>query len=160
MKATYSDAFREQALVKVYSRGHRTIKEVSAELQVDFHTLKHWMKKASVPKNIAKPTTDKRPNDWSASEKLTALQESHSLSGEGLNAWCREKGLFAHHLTSWKAEFCAPQSPVSGEQLRSIKEENLSLKKEILRKDKALAEAAALLVLQKKFRTLWEDEEK
>ena len=31
--------------------------------------------------------------------------------------------------------------------------------KEIQRKDKALAEAAALLVLQKKFQALWEDAE-
>jgi hypothetical protein len=44
--------------------------------------------------------------------------------------------------------------------MRTLKDENDSLKKEILRKDKALAEAAALLVLQKKFRALWEDEEK
>jgi hypothetical protein len=40
-----------------------------------------------------------------------------------------------------------------------LSKENAKLKKEIDRKDKALAEAAALLVLQKKFRALWEDEE-
>lgn len=160
MKTAYSEAFIEQALVKVFSRGQRTIKEVAAELHVDFYTLKYWMKRTSLPKNKARPTTDKRPNDWSASEKLTALQESHSLSGEALNAWCREKGLFAHHLTTWKAEFCAPQAPVPAAQMRTLKDENINLKKEILRKDKALAEAAALLVLQKKFRALWEDEEK
>lgn len=82
------------------------------------------------------------------------------MSGEALNAWCWERGLFGHHLTSWKEEICAPQSSVTAPQLRTLKDDNISLKKEILLKDKALAEAAALLVLQKKFRALWEDEEK
>ena len=40
-----------------------------------------------------------------------------------------------------------------------LKEENAALKRELVRKEKALAEAAALLVLQKKFRALWEDQE-
>lgn len=160
MKTAYSEAFIEQALVKVFSRGQRTIQEVATELHIGFHTLKHWMRRSSVPKNKAKPTTDKRPADWSAVEKLTALHETHAVSGEALNVWCRERGLFAHHLTSWKVEFCAPKTQLPTAQMRTLKDENVSLKKEILRKDKALAEAAALLVLQKKFRVLWEDEEK
>lgn len=160
MKTAYSEAFIEQALVKVFSRGQRTIKEVAAELHINLHTLKNWMKRISVPKSKVRPTTDKRPTDWTAAEKLTALQETHALSGDALNAWCREKGVFTHHLTSWKDEFCAPKTPVPAAQMRTLKDENVNLKKEILRKDKALAEAAALLVLQKKFRALWEDEEK
>lgn len=145
MKATYTEAFIEQALVKVFSRGQRTIKEVAAELHINLHTLKNWMKRTSVPKNKAMPTTDKRPSDWTAAEKLTALQETHALSGEALNSWCRERGLFAHHLISWKEEFCAPKAPMPAVQMRTLKDENVSLKKEIQRKDKALAEAAALL---------------
>lgn len=49
MKATYTEAFIEQALVKVFSRGQRTIKEVAAELHINLHTLKNWMKRTSVP---------------------------------------------------------------------------------------------------------------
>lgn len=44
--------------------------------------------------------------------------------------------------------------------MRTLKDENTRLKRELVRKDKALAEAAALLILQKKFRALWEDEDK
>ena len=160
MKQVYSEAFIEQALIKVFSRGSRTIKDVADELQIHIYTLKHWMKRNSVPKRQAIPTTDKRPADWTPAEKLNALQETHALSDEALNVWCREKGLFAHHLTAWKEDFCAPKVPIPASQMRTLKDENSSLKKEIQRKDKALAEAAALLVLQKKFRALWEDEEK
>ena len=77
-----------------------------------------------------------------------------------MQAWCRERGLFAHHLSDWKAAFCAPgKETVPGlREVRSLKDENAQLKRELVRKEKALAEAAALLVLQKKFRALWADE--
>lgn len=45
-KTTYSEAFKEQALVKVYNRGHRTIQAVADELNLSVFTLKNWMKKA------------------------------------------------------------------------------------------------------------------
>ena len=44
--------------------------------------------------------------------------------------------------------------------MRSLKDENVRLKRDLVRKDKALAEAAALLILQKKFRALWDGEDK
>jgi len=108
-----------------------------------------------------KPLTAKRPQDWSPEARLRALQESHGLSGEALNAWCREHGLFAHHLAEWKAAFCTPSKPANGRneasEVRALKAENQRLERELTRKDKALAEAAALLVLQKKYRALLGD---
>ena len=106
-------------------------------------------------------TKEQRPQDWSAEEQLVALHETHGLSGEALHAWCREKGLFAHHLTGWKTAFCANGKAAPGtREIRTLKDENEQLKRELARKEKALAEAAALLVLQKKFRALWEGEVK
>jgi transposase-like protein len=161
MKATYTPGFIEQALVKLYSRGDRTVKSVAEELNVNYPTIKNWMKRASAKQISSVATKEKRPQDWSAADQLTALQESHALSGEPLNAWCRERGLLAHHLSGCKAAFCAEEKTAPAtRELRGLKDENEQLKRELLRKDKALAEAAALLVLQKKFRALWEDEVK
>lgn len=167
MKLTYSAAFIEQALVKVYSRGNRTIQSVAEELNINPYTIKNWMRnKVKENRNAPDITAkEKRPQDWRAEEQLLALQESHVLSGEALNAWCRERGLFAHHLTRWKAAFCSPQKVTAAglpdrRECRSLKDENEQLKRELTRKDKALAEAAALLILQKKFRALWEGEVK
>ena len=161
MNASYSKAFVEQALVKVFSRGNRTVESVADELNMNYHTLKGWMKRGSVSKNRGLAKKEKRPQDWSAEEQLLALQESHSLSGEELNAWCREHGVFAHQLTGWKTAFCAEDKAAPGHrELRVLKDENDQLKRELVRKEKALAEAAALLILQKKFRALWEDEVK
>lgn len=162
MKATYSDAFIEQALVKIYARGNRSVRDVTDDLNVSYHTVKNWMRNKSADKHKAVAIREKRPQDWAAEEQLLALQESHGLSGEALQAWCRERGLFPHHLTSWKAAFCIePKEATSGSRdLRTLKDEIVVLKREAVRKDKALAEAAALLILQKKFRALWEDEDR
>ena len=107
MKITYSEAFIEQSLVKVFSRGDRTIRSVAEDLNVGFFTLKNWMKRKSVGKRSVSKTKEKRPQDWCTEKQLVELHETHGLSGEALHAWCRERGLFAHHLTSWGTAFCA-----------------------------------------------------
>jgi len=161
MKQKYSEAFIEQAVVKLLSRGKRTVREVALELNVSYHTAKNWMKRGHPERAGASAGKEKRPQDWSSSEQLHALNETHGLSGEALQAWCRERGVFAHHLASWKAAFCAPaKAAADAGQWRGLKEENEQLRRELLRKEKALSEAAALLMLQKKFRALWEDEVK
>ena len=161
MKQKYSEEFVEQAVVKLLSRGKRTVREVALELNVNYHTAKNWMQRGSPDKAGMSHGKEKRPQDWSAQEQLLALQETHVLSGEALQAWCRERGLFAHHLASWKAAFCSAPRPDAGtRELRSLKDQNDQLKRELVRKEKALAQAPALLILQKKFRALWEDEAK
>ena len=155
----YSLGFKEQALVKVYSRSNdQTIELVANELNINVTTLKDWMKQSKQASNKTASPTSKRPMDWRPEERLSALQQSYSLLGDDLNTWCRERGVFAHQLEQWKIEFCS-HGDIAGaredaQSLRVLKIENQNLERELLRKDKALAEAAALLVLQKKFRAL------
>ena len=117
------------------------------------------MKQSKQTLNKAASPTSKRPMDWLPEERLTALQQSYSLLGDDLNTWCRERGVFAHQLEQWKIDFCSHGdiggSREDAQSLRALKVENQNLERELLRKNKALAEAAALLVLQKKFRALW-----
>lgn len=162
MAARHSQAFVEQALVKVFSRGGRSVQSVADDINVNYHTLKNWMVRKVVDKSNMPAAKEKRPQDWSAQEQLVALHETHGMAGEALSVWCREHGIFPHHLTEWQSAFCTDRKSVPAESkaLRTLKEDNDRLQREVLRKDKALAEAAALLILQKKFRALWEDEGK
>jgi transposase-like protein len=164
MRKQYSDAFIEQALVKVYSRGEgRTIRDVAGDINVSYVTLKNWVKRKSLDDVSASAAKEKRPQDWQRDEQLKALMETHGLGEEALQAWCREHGIFPHHLDSWRQNFITEQAPApvpEGRVLKTLKSENDELKAELRRKDKALAEAAALLVLQKKFRALWDNEDK
>ena len=125
MGSRYLEAFIEQALIKVYSRSDRTIQSVAEELNVNCHTVKNWMKRKSkqVEAMSVLAIKEKRPQDWNAEAKWVALHETHGLSGEALHAWCRENGLFAHHLTSWKAAFCADGKVLSGtHEMRTLKD--------------------------------------
>jgi len=62
MTAKHSEAFIEQALVKVFSRGDRSIRSVAEDLNVNHHTLKYWMKNKSVTKSGVAATREKRPD--------------------------------------------------------------------------------------------------
>lgn len=156
----YPEAFIEQALVKVHTRGDRTLREVAEELGVNFYTIQRWLKVRKIVRTDV-AGREKRPDEWQRDERFAALLETHGLNEEQVSAWCRERGLFPHHLEQWKEAFrAADPVPAKGPSDKALAKENAKLKKELHRKDKALAEAAALLVLQKKFQALWADEEK
>ena len=155
----YSAEFIEQALVKVHARGGRTIRSVADDLGVNFYTVQRWLKVHTIIRTDV-VDRERRPHEWRREEQLGALLETHALNDEQLQAWCRERGLFPHHLEEWRVAFCAgDSSKAKAASTLSLSKENAKLKKELQRKEKALAEAAALLVLQKKFQALWADEE-
>lgn len=105
-----------------------------------------------------KQNPSKRPRDWTLEERLQMLLESHGLEEEARHAWCREKGVFPHHLEQWRQDFSQGQDARSERvERKALKEENKRLQRELRRKEKALAESAALLVLQKKFQAFWEE---
>ena len=119
-------------------------------------TLKGWMKEQkkseSAPKSVGSFTAD---------ERLTTLHQTFSLNPEALNAWCRERGLFASQLQQWRKDFIASSAEVSEQanalELRKLKVSHAKIELDLRRKDQALAETAALLVLQKKFQALFSD---
>ena len=163
----HSQEFQEQAISKARTRGKRTLESVATELNMPLGTLKGWLKRSStvgVGLPLApNPLGDVPARQWSPAQRLLALQESHALSGSALHAWCREKGLFEHQLKQWRDAFCAvAQTPavnaaaqrVANTALRELQTRHDRLQREMRRKDRALAEAAALLVLQKKFQAL------
>ncbi|MDP2787544.1 MAG: transposase [Pseudomonadota bacterium] len=165
----YSPEFKEQALGKARQRGDHTLHEVASELNMSVGTLKGWLKSSSrsdAPSTpLASLPCDLLARNWSPAQRLLALHESHALAGSALHAWCREKGLFEHQLKQWNETFCRTtmadprESRESKTALRELQVKHEKLQRELRRKEKALAEAAALLVLQKKFQALLADED-
>ena len=155
----YSESFRQQALEKVYTRDSRPIRSVADDLNMSYGTLRNWMKADKNNSPARSGQRSRRPKDWSLAERLQLLKESHGLDEEALNVLCREKGVFRHHLEQWQAAFVAGGAVDNGAELRELKDTNKALRHELNRKEKALAEAAALLVLQKKYRALWEEKD-
>ena len=87
------------------------------------------------------------------------------LSESELSQYCREKGLYPEQVQRWKQEclqgFLSSKATnaETHRQAKADKTEIKTLKRELRRKEKALAETAALLVLRKKLNALWEDDE-
>jgi transposase-like protein len=153
----YSEGYKEQALAKAFSLGNgQTLHDLAETLGITLKTLKKWMKKTEL--NSTQGFKPKRPQDWSPEERLAALHKTYGLIGEGLSTWCREHGVFAHQLEQWNTDFCrrigSADNRDEASAIKLLKAENQRLEHVLLRKDRALAEAAALLVLQKKFRAL------
>jgi len=164
----HSTEFRDQARSKAADRGNRTLEAVALELNVSLGTLKGWLKRPRVAgagnAGALELPSDLSAAQWSAAQRLQALCSTHGMTGPALAAWCREKGLFEHQLQQWQQSFCAMGAASSEAnvrhsqtQLRELQAKNATLQRDLSRKDRALAETAALLVLQKKFQALLED---
>lgn len=103
--------------------------------------------------------TEKRPQDWTAEERFGAILETQGMSEEERGAWCRRHGLHSHQLEQWRRDAVAGSRGEAAArepaELRCLRQENAELKRDLARKDKALAETTALLVLKKKAQLLW-----
>jgi transposase-like protein len=112
---------------------------------------------------MAKSTIPRSPKDWSSEEKLKAVLEADALAEDELGAFLRSKGLHKAHLDQWRSQMLEGLQngfPSKKTRRRDAGAKRIrALEKEIHRKDKALAETAALLVLKKKVQEIWGDEE-
>jgi len=78
-----------------------------------------------------------------------------------LGEYCRRRGIYAEQLAVWR-EACARgndwERAASRQIARETKDANKriqQLERELARKEKALAEAAALMILRKKAEAIW-----
>lgn len=159
----YSESFKQRMIQRMVGPSRLSATALSKEVGVAQPTLSLWLKSAgtvaAVTDDRPKGPKAKRPVDWSPEEKLSAVMEASGLSDDELGSWLRRKGLTEAHLRQWRASalsgFGARPSRGAGEDRKRVKE----LERELKRKDKALAETAALLVLQGKVQALWADED-
>lgn len=167
----YSEAFKSKIIQRMMGPDARSAGSLSRELGIAQPTLSLWLRTARakmppmLPKRPAASVASKprRADDWSAEERLRVIAEAAKLSEEELGSFLRREGLHEATLQAWRAAALAgltseksarPQSKRSGEH-RRVQE----LERELRRKDRALAETAALLVLQKKVQAIWGDED-
>jgi len=172
MRTRFTQSFKIQAVEKALNRSEYTsLLEVAKTLGVGHSTLSKWIVKSrnnefdeqTNQSIISDMTKDKRPQGWSLEERFNMVLKCHSLDKETVSSLCRESGIYPHHLEQWKLDFVNGSTTNSSakdvSQMKILKTDNKNLKKELNRKDKALAETAALLVLQKKVNAIWGSDE-
>lgn len=166
MLKKYTKTFKIEAVRKAVSRNPGTsINSIARSLNVKITTLHGWIKAMDNKLLREDPPSrggigEKNPCHWSSEEKLQAIMDTARLPQEEVSQYCRKKGIFPHHIDQWKAEFVKPTArPENDTHLKQLKKEVNRLNGELNRKEKALAEAAALLMLKKKAQALWGDGE-
>jgi len=171
----YSDLFKNAMIQKMTGPAAISATALSKQVDVSQVTLSKWLRRAGFassygfPNNahgysdMAKVRGSKRPSDWSAEDKLKVVMEAAALDEAQLGAFLREKGLHLTHLEQWRLQMLeALQNRPANKRAKGKKDDTKrirALEKELRRKDKALAETAALLVLKKKVHAIWGDEE-
>lgn len=153
----YSPQFKEQAVRKLLPPHSRSVASVSQETGVSEPTLYAWKKRfqdQSPPVNA--PVV--APKDWDAKARLSAVIQSAAMNEVERSAFCRERGLYVEQLDAWRQAFEAMDTghaPASKTELAQQRKAIGQLKKELQRKNQALAETAALLALSKKAQAIW-----
>lgn len=160
----YSPERKEAVIQKMMPPHNIPIPRLSEETGISDVTLYTWRKQARI-KGIAVPGDGKNPEKWSSADKFAIVLETASLNEAELGKYCREKGLYVEQVEAWR-EACleanadsVAQAKAQREQTKQARKQIKKLEGELRRKDKALAEAAALLVLQKKAQAIWGDGE-
>ena len=159
----YTDTFKARMVRRMLGPNAVSAKALGQEVGVAQSTLSRWLREtatfAAMEKKDKPPVVAaKRAQDWTPDEKLRAVMDTLGLEGEALGEYLRRHGLHRGQLELWRESAKAglgqsvPTHKAKGDSKR-IKE----LERELRRKEKALAETAALLVLRKKANALWGD---
>jgi len=156
----YSPERKEAVLKKLLPPQSLAVTEVSAQEGISTATLYNWRKQTRL-EGVPVPGRSKTSADWSSEAKFAVAVETATLSESELSQYCREKGLYPEQVKAWKQD-CLDGFDSSAErkrqeqkQAKTDKKHIRQLEKELHRKEKALAEAAALLVLRKKLNAFY-----
>ena len=151
----YSQEFKDRAVARLLPPESASITTVSQEQGVSVGTLERWRAEA-----LSKPAE----RGWTAAARLQAVITTATMEESERNAWCRAQGIFPSDLQQWRdsatTALAQPEEArASPQQTRDDKRKIKELERDLRRKEKALAEAAALLVLAKKVSAIFHKEE-
>lgn len=145
--ARYGEAFRNRVVARLLPPESANVGAVAKEIGVSVQTLERWREDAQ--------TRPARGRAWSAGARLETIITTAALDEAGKSAWCREHGIYPAELDKWRLSATTAltepeEARASPQSTRQDKKRIKELERELLRKDRALAETAALLVLSKK----------
>lgn len=145
--ARYSEKFKGRAVARLLPPESAAVEVVAREVGIGAGTLIRWRDEVqSMPA---------RGRAWTAASRLEAVIVTAALDEAGKSGWCREHGVYPAELGKWQASATSAlaepeERRASPQATRQDRKRIKELERELLRKDRALAETAALLVLSKK----------
>jgi len=157
---SYPRERKEAVLKKMLPPNNKTIPEISKEEGICEGTLYSWRKAARAEGRLM-PDRENTPSGWCAADKFAAVVETASMNEAALSSYCRERGLYTEQISEWRTA-CEQANDWDHNQNKRLKDIRKAdekrikeLERDLNRKEKALAETAALLVLRKKAQAIW-----
>ena len=151
---------KEAAIRMMLPPENATLRQISETLGISEATLKKWRQELRANGHAA-PANNEPADQWSSRDKFLIVMETINLGEAELSEYCREKGLFPEQVKQWQENCLQANSNIPGQivelmqQDKALQKELRLTKKELQRKEAALAETAALLVLRKKAEAIW-----
>jgi transposase-like protein len=161
MPAKFSAELKARMVAKLLAPGGPTARALADETGIGQTTLSAWVRQARAAQHASDdPPQAKRPQDWPAEERLRLVLEASGLEELELGVFLRGQGVPLVTYRQWRQMAldgvgASLPSRRSSPERRRIQD----LERELQRKEKALAEAAALLILKKKAQQIWGDED-
>lgn len=156
----YNVEFKESVLSQMEAPDHPPLRELAQKNNMSYSTLVDWRRELKASAKIASGDNEVTRN-WSSRDKFLIVIETAAMNEEERNAYCRSKGIYPEQLELWKEACVAANGDqvalartLRGE-LREEREKSRLLERDLKRKERALAETAALLVLRKKADAIW-----
>ncbi|OSP55099.1 transposase [Pseudoruegeria sp. SK021] len=160
----YSPERKAAVLKRMLPPNNVPVRQLSQEEGISEATLHKW-RTAARGKGQLLPDAETGPEGWSSRDKFAAVLETAALNEADLAEYCRKRGLYPAQITAWRSACeqandwdrtsTARLGLATKEEKKRIKE----LERDLARKDRALAETAALLVLRKKAAAIWGGDE-
>lgn len=156
----YPQERRDAILKKMAPPQSLSVAELSRQEGIPSATLYNWRKQARERGQVL-PSRSSAPEEWSSEEKFHVVLETAPMSKAEFSAYCRKRGLYPEQVEAWK-QVCLGANGNTAQQDREAQQSKKAeqarmrqLEKELRRKEKALAETAALLTLSKKAEAIW-----
>lgn len=156
----YPAALKENLISKALAPHAPSIVELAKEFNIPYATFQTWMFKMRKNQRIKQTQIPQRPKDRSAESKLQAVIETMNKPEQERAAYCRQHGIYPNHLDAWKKQILEGLGTTTNAKEHKAEHQKAAieikkLKGDLHRKDKALAEVSALLILKKKADLLW-----
>lgn len=160
----YSKERKEAVLAKMAGPDRIPIPQLAKEEKISEPTLYAWRNTAR-KEGLLLPDSDDSPEGWTSRDKFKAVMQTAGHSEAELAIYCRENGLYPEQIQRWRraCENANSWQESQNEEVSRLRKQDAkrmkSLEKELRRKEKALAETAALLTLSKKLQEIWGEED-
>ena len=163
-RVRYSQEQKEAIVKRMMPPNNESVTPIAKEEGITEVTLYKWRKEARTA-GVATPGNGQISDKWNSHDKFLIVMETFAMNELELAEYCRKKGLYREQIEAWKS-VCLQANGQAFDQAKqlngALKEEKKrakQLEKELQKKEKALAEAAALLLLRKKAQAIWGDDE-